>query len=94
MPNMLRHVTISGVPRVLVVGVVTDSRSALVVLAQLRVLGVARFSRGYDRMALMMLMISHGAQRFRVRFLVSTKENAESLRTLHFHGPSWFVLLF
>ena len=61
MPGMLRRATISGVLRVLVMGVVTDSRSALVVLAQLRVLGVPGLSRGYDPMALMRLMISHMA---------------------------------
>jgi hypothetical protein len=61
MPGMLRCATISGVPRVLVMGVLTDSRSAPVVLAQLRVLGVADFGGGCDPMALMMLMISHMA---------------------------------
>lgn len=61
MPGRLRRATVSGVPRVPVMGVVSNSRSALVVLSQLRVLGVAGFSRGYDPMALIMLMISHMA---------------------------------
>jgi len=34
MPGMLRRAAISGVPGVLVMGVVTDTRSAMVVLTQ------------------------------------------------------------
>jgi hypothetical protein len=61
MPGVLRCATISRLPGVLVMGMVTESRSVLVVWTQFWVLGVASFRRAYLLMAPMMLMISHVA---------------------------------